>query len=881
MFYRYALFIFIACLVAPLSPLRAHANPLAGVLISEITWGGSPLSTADEWIELTNTSEEAIDISSWSLTGIASQGGIITIPEHTSLAAHATYLIANYAQGDPKTAVTVPVQQATTAVSIANSSLHITLLDAYGTLVDAFADDGTLDVGSSTLHASAERDVVNDTWVTASSSVNLQANSGFGTPGYVILPEPVTSLIREDPSHLHQDYGGQAVDAILPQDDTLVSLENDGEASDMVLAEETVISEETVSEIVSEDVSMLDADTLDPGSPVRAMPEGSVPGMTSDSEVMDDDITSDIVNSEVTNIAEVSLPEDISEDILTVNEYMMDAGSVSDMTSDNVTDAAPETEIILPQDDPVIEPIIVEEIIFVHIDPIIVYETVAASETVEAVGDEEEAVIPSSATETTNTPITITHTTTLDYQPLQITEFLSAPATGEDEWVELWNSGDDDLPLEGLFITDASNKHTPLTGSIAAKSYTVITRPLGKLNNDKDNVHLTLPDGQILFSLSYGTEQFSAPKKTFSAGVCADGWRSHLTPSPGAENICPTHSSSLSPSYETSSSVSSTTTTALDSIDSPSGTSSTVQDTSDTETVDALATPLSTVTASVVTASTVTDSDVSSEKSKEAKATKTSSSSKETSSTAKKTTPSKKDPLAVSIDDLDGVRSDQIVEVEGVIIAEPGMFGKRVAYLNGVQLYFHKAEWPSLPIGTQVHILGTWDNAGDNRRIKIAQAANIRILGTETVTPYVYEELSQESAGDVLVQITGSLTKKEEGIFFFTLARGDILRVIDSLKTGSLATLRVGDSATITGMLLAVDGAWALVPRTRNDIILPQDASPVITETPAQSTSPIETLTAIQPSATKPIVGGGILLSTTSALGYWFFRHKKFSLIPV
>jgi len=55
-------------LVAGLLLLLSSGCLGADVVINEIAWGGTAASTSDEWIELYNTTEAAIELSGWTLT---------------------------------------------------------------------------------------------------------------------------------------------------------------------------------------------------------------------------------------------------------------------------------------------------------------------------------------------------------------------------------------------------------------------------------------------------------------------------------------------------------------------------------------------------------------------------------------------------------------------------------------------------------------------------------------------------------------------------------------------------------------------------------------------------------------------------------------------
>lgn len=160
---------------------RVHAAGSSAVVFSEIAWGGSQKSTADEWIEITNLGSGAVDVSGWTMTGLATSGGVLTIPANTSLVPGGTYVIANYQMGSSSTLLTTP-DLVTTAVSIPNTALNFALLDANGNVIDSLVDPGTPDAGSNSTFATMERDSGDLSWVTAEVSTNLDGGQ-FGSPG--------------------------------------------------------------------------------------------------------------------------------------------------------------------------------------------------------------------------------------------------------------------------------------------------------------------------------------------------------------------------------------------------------------------------------------------------------------------------------------------------------------------------------------------------------------------------------------------------------------------------------------------------------------------------------------------------------------------------
>ena len=81
------------CLVSvPLAPAGAK------IIISELLWSGSDLSSADEWIELANTGSGTVSLSGWTLTRMSNgnETPMLTLPAESSVESGGYFLIGNY-----------------------------------------------------------------------------------------------------------------------------------------------------------------------------------------------------------------------------------------------------------------------------------------------------------------------------------------------------------------------------------------------------------------------------------------------------------------------------------------------------------------------------------------------------------------------------------------------------------------------------------------------------------------------------------------------------------------------------------------------------------------------------------------------------------------
>ncbi|OGD61590.1 hypothetical protein A3A71_04115 [Candidatus Berkelbacteria bacterium RIFCSPLOWO2_01_FULL_50_28] len=162
------------------------------VVINEVMWMGSAASTADEWIELRNTTSDAIDLSGWQLTHAAPSNGTLTIPAGNSIEGNGYFLISNYDLNHENSVLNVASDWVTTSVSLSNtcqagSSVYMELQNPFPTdpptVIDQAGCDGS---GGSPLKGSnlaikkaMERNIVitdgllETSWHDSASQINL------------------------------------------------------------------------------------------------------------------------------------------------------------------------------------------------------------------------------------------------------------------------------------------------------------------------------------------------------------------------------------------------------------------------------------------------------------------------------------------------------------------------------------------------------------------------------------------------------------------------------------------------------------------------------------------------------------------------------------
>ena len=179
------------------STTLVYAASPGDVIFNELMWTGSFASSADEWIELRNTTDKAIDLSGWTITRLSEEEEklMLTIEQGT-IPSNGIFLISNYDPEDEKSHLAVAPDLVSTAISLSNSKLQIKLYDGPwdgdATLIDT-ADDG---IGApaggdnKAKCAMVRKDAVQD-GALASSWYTAEIRSGWdpdttelGTPGF-------------------------------------------------------------------------------------------------------------------------------------------------------------------------------------------------------------------------------------------------------------------------------------------------------------------------------------------------------------------------------------------------------------------------------------------------------------------------------------------------------------------------------------------------------------------------------------------------------------------------------------------------------------------------------------------------------------------------
>ncbi len=191
----------------------AHADQAPDVVINEVMWMGSTTSSADEWLELRNTTATPIDVSNWRLTNAGTSGSDLVLPSSPSavIAANGYYLISNFSEASASSILNVAPDAVTSAVSLSNTCTAIVLEKVDLSLVDTMGCNGSsyFGNGNTATKRALERNVdvtdgtVTTSWHDAIGFANLDisaAPNNFATPKMVndaTAPVSTNATVRD------------------------------------------------------------------------------------------------------------------------------------------------------------------------------------------------------------------------------------------------------------------------------------------------------------------------------------------------------------------------------------------------------------------------------------------------------------------------------------------------------------------------------------------------------------------------------------------------------------------------------------------------------------------------------------------------------------
>lgn len=145
-------------------PQSVKAQDYSGsVFFNELMWRGSSVSTADEWIELYNNSDEIVDISGWVIFD-EDKGEVMIEIDKGKIAPRSFFLVSNNEKNHlfsgGESVLNIDPDMVSSKVGLSNDKLHLALKD--GDVVVDRVGDGSKTFYKNTICSSDESTIYSD-----------------------------------------------------------------------------------------------------------------------------------------------------------------------------------------------------------------------------------------------------------------------------------------------------------------------------------------------------------------------------------------------------------------------------------------------------------------------------------------------------------------------------------------------------------------------------------------------------------------------------------------------------------------------------------------------------------------------------------------------
>lgn len=126
---------------ATLTNITIKTASIPSVIINEVMWTGTELSTQDQWIELKNTTDQPINIGKWRIENARGENQqSLMIPANNVIEPHGYFLITSYPEQSVNTALAIKIDISNASLDLlAVGDSNLVLTDADGNYIDSAA----------------------------------------------------------------------------------------------------------------------------------------------------------------------------------------------------------------------------------------------------------------------------------------------------------------------------------------------------------------------------------------------------------------------------------------------------------------------------------------------------------------------------------------------------------------------------------------------------------------------------------------------------------------------------------------------------------------------------------------------------------------------
>lgn len=181
-----------------------------------------------------------------------------------------------------------------------------------------------------------------------------------------------------------------------------------------------------------------------------------------------------------------------------------------------------------------------------------------------------------------------------------------------------------------------------------------------------------------------------------------------------------------------------------------------------------------------------------------------------------------RDCIEIDNGELQDVDVGKCIKMKSYVISLPNSIIDKCFYVSGAQIYSYSKNFPDIGIGDEVNIVGEVSSNRGEKRIKIKEKDNIKIISKQSIKKEYYEIYNSEDL-DLnianLVSITGEITSKTKNHIIIKNDNEQEFDVYISNKLyGSLDNINRGDNVSVIGIVNKINDKFRILLRDFNDV---------------------------------------------------------------
>ncbi|MBL7058499.1 lamin tail domain-containing protein [Patescibacteria group bacterium] len=181
--------------------------------------------------------------------------------------------------------------------------------------------------------------------------------------------------------------------------------------------------------------------------------------------------------------------------------------------------------------------------------------------------------------------------------------------------------------------------------------------------------------------------------------------------------------------------------------------------------------------------------------------------------------------VEVALGEVNNFEVGSLVRTAGMVAVAPGILGTQFFYIvtdnAGIQVYNNKKDFPELNIGDYIVVEGETALANNELRIKTKVAGDMKVIDNyPELLPVAksFEEFNENLVGQ-FVSVQGSITEKKNTIIYIDNDEQEIEIYLKSLTNIKAKDIIEGSSYEVSGIVGMTSSGPKLMPRSIDDFV--------------------------------------------------------------